>query len=63
MSAVCRRCDKPIGSGRAQWNREVWCFDCSMDPHDVRVRMRKQDGTFEPPTGPIHIEFEKFSDD
>jgi len=57
MEGDCPRCDRPIDMGRAQWNCEVWCFDCSMHPHDVRTRMKKQNGTFVPPRGPLRIVF------
>lgn len=45
----CPRCEQPMPAGRCQRPGVVWCFDCSMDPHDVRVRMSKQDGTFVAP--------------
>ena len=55
---ACPRCDRPMDSGRVQRNGKVWCFDCSMDPHDVRVRMQKMDGTFVAPRM-VRIEFRR----
>lgn len=60
---VCPRCEQPMSSGRVQRNGQVWCFDCSMDPHDVRVRMQKMDGTFAAPKGPFRVELTRLTTD
>lgn len=54
---TCPRCNRKTDSGRCQSNGAVWCFDCSLDLHDVAVREQKAAGTFVAPSGPITVLF------